>query len=409
MKFRLIAKKILTLYFVILAKAILARYKPKIVVITGSVGKTSTKSALYAVLRHFVSVRKNEIQGNAWGIALTIIGGNTETRVGAQVGNIFKSLLVLIFKGDYPAWLILELACQKPGDLDEVLPWLAPDVVIITYFGLTPPHIEFFKSREHLISEKLSILSKLKKDGFVIWNIDDPNLNYVKEKITFGLKSEANISGSNIQVVYREDFPDGLNFRINYGGNSVPIHISKALGNNHIYAFLAAFAFASKQHFNMITASQAAENYNPPWGRMKLVEGEKGTLIIDDTYNSSPNAVEEALNSLSQIKVPGRKIAVLGDMLELGRDTHDAHKQIGELAAKSVDYLITVGFRAQGFGEGALGFLDSGKIAEFEDIHKAGKFLENLIKPGDIILIKGSRPLHLEEIVEEIKAVSRVL
>jgi len=406
MKFRLLVKKFITYLLLVEAKLVLAKYKPKLVVITGSVGKTSAKNAIYTVLRPFVSIRKNEVKGNAYNLALATIG---QTK---WLPALFFGIFILIFKINYPQWLVFELACRRPGDLKEVNFFLRPDIVVITYFGELPPHIEFFQSRKQLIDEKLSILNKIKKEGLVILNIDDPNFDYVREKIknqfvTIGFKPKADFSASNDEIVYEAGLPVGLNFRINYEGKSLPISVFGALGRNHIYAFLYAFALAVKNHFNIIEASHEGKKYDAPSGRMKLVPGEKDTLIIDDSYNSSPAAVEEALKTLRELRVKGRKIAVLGDMLELGRDTQEAHKTLGELAGKTVDFLITVGFRAEGFAEGALGILPSKNIRQFEDVHKAGKFLENLILPGDVILIKGSRAMHLEKIVEEIKIPSK--
>lgn len=409
MKFRLIAKNLLTGLFVGLAKVILTKYQPKIVVITGSIGKTSTKEALYTILRRFVSVRKNTIQGNNLGLALSIIGGDPEPKPLNYLQTIWKGINLVLLKAPYPKWLILELSVREPGDLRLITPWLTPDSVIVTYFGLMPPHIEFFKSREHLIDEKLKIIARLKKGGTVYLNADDPNFEYVKSKIkasivTFGLTAGVNVLGSNVQTIYENDFPSGMNFKVNLEGHSLPVNIKGALGKNHVCAFLASVALASRERFNLIEASQAAENYSAPWGRMRLSLGKQGALIIDDSYNSSPKALEEALNTLRDIKTPGRKIAVLGDMLELGRDTYENHKQMGALAAKTANQLVTIGFRARGFGEGAAGLMPSGNIFEFEDPRQVINFLKNSIKPGDVILVKGSRIMHLEKIVEEIKA-----
>ena len=399
MKFRLIAKKILTFVFILQAKLILAKYKPKIIVVTGSVGKTSAKSALYNVLRQFDSVRKNITKGNSYQIALTIIGASDK-----WFKSLIKGFFILIFKEKYPHYLILEIACRRPGELEEILPWLPIDFAIVTYFGMVPPHIEFFDSRKHLIEEKLKILQNLKKGGTVILNADSPDFNFIKEKIraqivTFGFDA-GDVRGGNLQIIYESNLPTGINFRIDYGGNSVPVNIKGALGRAHVYAYLAALAFAYKNNFNMVLASQSAANYDAPWGRMKLLAGLKDSLIIDDSYNSSPSALEEAITALSEIKTTGRKVAVLGDMLELGRESHDVHIRLGELAGKTIDFLITVGSRARGISLGASVKLKSSQIMQFEKNDEVIEYLKNLIKPGDLILVKGSRAMRLEEVVK---------
>jgi UDP-N-acetylmuramoyl-tripeptide--D-alanyl-D-alanine ligase len=409
MKFRPIVKKILTWLYIACAKAILWKYRPRVFVLTGSVGKTSAKNAIYTVLRRFQSVRRNVIQGNALGLALTIIGGDPNPSAITQIKNLLKWLGEIIFRQEYPKWLLLELAVREPNDLMEIMPWLKPDGLLITYFGETPPHVEFFKSRHHLIETKLKILRNLKKDGFVIVNADDPDFEFIKEKIalpftTFGFKESADIFASNSQLIYENGFPAGLNFKLNYSGHSLPVNIKGALGKNHIYAFLAAFALTDRLRFNMIEASQEASRFVCPAGRLCLLAGRAGSLVIDDSYNSSPAALMEALATLREIEAPGRKIALLGDMLELGRDTYAAHREAGLLAGKIVDFLITIGPRAAAIGEGARRYLKVANYRHFSTTKEINEFLKQFINAGDVVLVKGSRKMELEKIVEEIKA-----
>jgi UDP-N-acetylmuramoyl-tripeptide--D-alanyl-D-alanine ligase len=147
------------------------------------------------------------------------------------------------------------------------------------------------------------------------------------------------------------------------------------------------------------------EEYNSPPGRMKLMKGIKNSVIIDDSYNSSPVALEEALKALKLLKVKGKKIAILGDMLELGIHSTGAHKKAGEQVARAADVLITSGIRARFFAEGALTTgMPENNIFQFDDSRDAGKFSETLIEEGDVILIKGSQSSRMERAVEEIMA-----
>lgn len=151
--------------------------------------------------------------------------------------------------------------------------------------------------------------------------------------------------------------------------------------------------------------SQALKSYCGSLGRMKLIDGIKGSCVIDDSYNASPVAVEAALKTLENIKTKGLKIAVLGDMLELGKYTTEEHKKIGKLAGGVCDLLLVVGLRAKSMVAGALlGGLSEKNIIEFEDSQKAGKYLEKIVKEGDIVLVKGSQSMRMERTVEEIMA-----
>lgn len=413
-----IFKEIIIFILQLEARLVLKKYKPNIITITGSVGKTSTKSAVYAVLSEFFFVRKSEkIFDNRIGFPLTILGsshGSNNPFLWLKI--IFEGIKLLISKQQYPGWLILETSVKRPGQIKKIISWLSSDIVIVTPFGLTPPHVEFFKSPEHLIEEKSSLIQTLKPDGLLLLNIDDPQVLELKQKtktkvFSFGFGDDVMVKASNEQILYgdTEAGPTGIGFKINYDGNSVPIEITGALGKNHIYAGAAALAIAYAKDLNMITASRALEKYDTPPGRMKLIKGVKETVIIDDTYNSSPIACEEALKTLKEIKTSnlpaqaGQKIALLADMLELGKHTDEAHKRIGRLAAESADKIVTVGMRARFIAQGALiGGMSEKDIFQFEDAKRAGKFLEQEIKKGDIILIKGSQYMRMERAVEEI-------
>ncbi|MBX4210946.1 hypothetical protein KW783_03180, partial [Candidatus Parcubacteria bacterium] len=191
----------------------------------------------------------------------------------------------------------------------------------------------------------------------------------------------------------------------NFAGNSVPMNIRGGLGRQQIYPMLAAYCVGLSQNLNIVKMNQAARRHVTPRGRMKLVVGIKETTIIDDTYNSSPVAVREALETLKLVKTSGRKIAVLGDMLELGKFSFDAHEEAGKHASKIVDVLMTVGVRARQIADGALdGGLDENNVYQFDEAREAGRFLQDTIKSGDVILIKGSQSIRMERTVEEIMA-----
>lgn len=394
------------------AKLVLKKYKPKIVAVVGSVGKTSTKDAIASVLAEFFLVRKSEKSYNSeLGVPLTILG--RETGWGsliAWVAIIFEGFALLLFKNHYPKWLVVEVGADRPGDIQKISEWLKPDVVVVTRFGEVPVHVEFFSSPEALLKEKACLVSALKKDGILVVNNDDKKALSMKEKfdgmiMTYGFNKGSAFLASKDEIIYKNGKPVGLTFKIDYDGKSMPVTLFGVLGRQHIYPAIAALSVGGYLKLNMVRMSQAFGKYSTAPGRMRIIEGIKGACIIDDTYNASPVAMEAALETLRNIKTEGKKIAVLGDMLELGKYTVEEHKRIGEVAGGVCDLLLVVGMRTKGIVSGALiGGISEKNIIEFNDAQKAGKYLEHILKSGDIVLIKGSQRVRMERTVAEIMA-----
>ncbi|KKR70594.1 MAG: UDP-N-acetylmuramoyl-tripeptide-D-alanyl-D-alanine ligase [Candidatus Nomurabacteria bacterium GW2011_GWB1_40_7] len=407
-------KKVIAYILRIESQFVLWKYKPKIIAITGSVGKTSTKDAVYAVLSKIAHIRKSEKSFNSEiGLPLTILGcPNGWNNPVIWLANVFKGLWLFLWPHKYPEWLVLEVGVGKQGDMKKTASWLKTDAVIITAIGETPVHIEFFDSRKHLIEEKSQLIKTLKQDGLLVLNTDDKAVLEMKAKskhrsITFGFNEGADVLGSGDAIFYGDNGePEGIIFRADEGGNSLPVVIEGVFGRNHVYASLAALALSSGLKLNMVTAINSLKNYDVPPGRMRLLKGIKDSLIIDDTYNSSPLACESALKTLGEIKCKdkeGKKIAVLGDMLELGRHTTEAHKNIGKIAKENADILIVVGPRAKAIKEGAIeAGMGLESIFEFLNSYEAGDFIKTFLQKNDIVLIKGSQGMRMERVVEKI-------
>ncbi|MFA6256823.1 MAG: UDP-N-acetylmuramoyl-tripeptide--D-alanyl-D-alanine ligase [Candidatus Paceibacterota bacterium] len=407
-------KKILTYVLKTESRLVLWKYKPRVIAITGSVGKTSTKDAVYAVLSDLSYVRKSEKSFNSEiGLPLSVLGiPNGWNNPISWILNILRGLWLFIWPHKYPKWLVLEVGVGKPGDMEKTALWLKTDAVIITTIGETPVHIEFFESRKHLIEEKAALIKTLKPDGLLVLNRDDETVIEMKGRtrnrcVTFGFSEGSDIRGSSDNISYNEkNEPEGIIFRVDAEGKSLPVVIDGVFGRNHVYASLSALALASGLKLNILSAADSLRNYDVPPGRMRLLKGIKSSLIVDDTYNSSPFACESALRTLGQVKcrIEGcRKVAVLGDMLELGKHTIEAHKNVGKLARDSAEVLIVVGPRAKNIKEGALetGMKDD-QIFEFTDSREVGEFLKTFIKKNDIVLIKGSQGMRMERAVEAI-------
>lgn len=393
------------------SRLILKKYSPKVVAITGSVGKTSTKDAVYTVLSKFYSVRKSAKSFNSEiGLPLTIIGvPNGWNNPIVWIENIFKGLWMIIYKHKYPKYLVLEVGAGKPGDIKSVAPWLNPDVVVLTRFPDVPVHVEFFGSTEKLIEEKMNLAYALKKDGVLIVNHDDKNVYNVHHKVKRRFVSYGFDEGATYRAMYAdingaEGQKMGMHFKMEYNGSVFPVSMNNIVGMHHIYAGLIAISVAVECGCDILESIKAVADYKTPPGRLAVISGMNDSIIIDDTYNASPVAMEAALDVLKLVKGK-RKIALLGDMLELGKMTEEAHRKIGIIANDVADILVLVGPRSKFIADGAI---DNGfnikNLYSFDSSITAGKFLDGIIEKGDVILAKGSQGIRMERAVKMIMA-----
>ena len=210
---------------------------------------------------------------------------------------------------------------------------------------------------------------------------------------------------TNIHTAYEGNAPVGTTFKLEYDGNVFPVTMRGVLGVAPVYSALAAIATGVYLKLNIIDIIGRLSSHMSPSGRMRVIRGIKGSTIIDDTYNASPVAALAAVEALKSVKTKGKRIAVLGDMLELGKFTIEEHKRLGQQAGSFVNLLLAVGPRAKYIVEGALDSDMSEKnIIEFDDSRLAGKYLEGILGDGDVVLIKGSQGIRMERAVEEIMA-----
>ncbi|MBU3925964.1 UDP-N-acetylmuramoyl-tripeptide--D-alanyl-D-alanine ligase, partial [Patescibacteria group bacterium] len=389
--------------------------KPKIIAVTGTVGKTSSKDAIYTILSPDFHVRKSEKSYNSeLGVPLTIIGAKTAWNNFFEWFLIlFKGFKLLIAKYDYPKWLVLEMGVDRPKDMKRLVSYVKPEIAVITTLGEVPVHVEYFKNPEEVAKEKSRLAQAIKKEGHVILNADDNLSLSIREKVkakilTFGFSDEADLTASNYHIVYKkevdQDIPEGITFKVDYKGNIIPVRLFNIFGKQAVYTALSSMAVATAMGMNLVETAEALSRYKPPAGRLRLLEGIKNTFILDDSYNSSPIAVQAALEVLAEIPAK-RKIVVLGDMLELGKFTIDEHKKIGKSLKKLANYIFTVGPRAKFIAEEARqnGFKEN-YIFEFSTADEAKMEVQKKIKEGDLILIKGSQSMKMEKITEEIMA-----
>ncbi|PIT87929.1 MAG: hypothetical protein COU31_00390 [Candidatus Magasanikbacteria bacterium CG10_big_fil_rev_8_21_14_0_10_40_10] len=399
------------------SKKIIKKHKPDVIGITGSVGKTSAKEAISAVLAGSFSVRSSfKNYNNEFGLPLTIIGaGKSPGSSGwGWLKVLIKGLgLVCLPKKKYPDMLVLEMGADKPGDIEYLVDIAPCKVGVLTF--ISHAHTEFFKTIKKIAQEKRIILSHLRRDGFAVVNFDnDMVIQSIKttkaEVITYGFKEGSDLQATDLNVIIDPNtgWPAGLNFKVSYKGNIVPVFLPGAISKPLVYAALAGLSVGTVFGINLVQGAQSLQKMPVMAGHMALISGIKGTLIIDDTYNSSPEPNRSALETLSEIKIkPGaRRIAILADMLELGPETDNAHREVGfKVAECGVDYLITVGEAAKHILASAReAGLSEDKTAGFSDSVSAGRFLQDKLNEGDVILVKGSQSMHMEKIVKEIMA-----
>jgi len=407
------------LYFFLkkFSAAVIRKYHPAVIGITGSVGKTSAKEAIRTVLESHFDVRASaKNYNNQAGVPLTIFGATkTPGRSVAGWMKVFaKALRLLVIRDDrYPKMLILEMGADRPGDI-QYLTDMAPCAVgVLT--AISHAHTEFFKTIKKIAQEKRIIISHLRRDGFAVLNFDDElvmeNAGVTKAAVlTYGLKEGAAIRATDVNVLFDDSGwrPVGLNFKVHYKGNVVPVFLPGALSESFIPAALAAIAVGSIFGVNLVSAAESLRQFAPLPGHLRLIPGIKNTLIIDDTYNSSPAAAKAALETLASIPVPAgaEHYAVLGDMLELGLETEAAHREIGFKAAElGIDCLVTVGEASKITAAAAReAGLDEHHITRFDNSVAAGKFLQEQLGEGDVILVKGSQGSRMEKIVKEVMA-----
>jgi UDP-N-acetylmuramoyl-tripeptide--D-alanyl-D-alanine ligase len=413
-----------------LARLTILRYKPKIIGVTGSVGKTSTKTAIYTVLNKYIKTRASYGNlNNDLGLPLVILGDweekdlkliSRETPSGQSLFKkfsfwlkvIFKSLGQIIFKNhNYPQVLVLEYGADRPGDIKYLLSIAKPIISVITAIGEVPAHIEFYNSKEELAIEKSQLITVLPSWGFAILNSDDETVmslvHRTKAKIlTFGFNEDADISIINFENKFEDGKPWGEVFKLKYGNNIFPIRIHNTFGKTHAYACGASALVGMCLNLNLISIAEALEEgYVPPKSRANIIKGIKNTLIIDDCYNASLLSMSASLELLASFPVK-RKIAILGDMLEIGKYSIFAHEKIGEIAAKTADILITIGPRAKFIAAKAKECgLKQKNILSFETAEEAIDPIINLIKENDLILLKASNAMKFYKIKEAIQFV----
>jgi UDP-N-acetylmuramoyl-tripeptide--D-alanyl-D-alanine ligase len=358
-----------------LARHTRLRAEIPVVAVTGSVGKTTTKDMTAALLAARGPVLKTEGNlNNQYGLPLTLL--RLEDRHTAAV---------------------LELGMSAAGELRALSAIAAPDVAVIT--RVAPVHLEFFASLGAIADAKAEILEGLVQGGAAVLNGDDPLVaergrRHTGRVVWFGRDRRYDVSAENWR-----GSPAGMRFDLVVEGRkhdvALPLH-----GEHFVTNFLAAAAAAWALGLTPEALADAATHLAPARHRGEVLRLQGGVTLIDDCYNSNPVAVEAALAAL-QLAKGARRVAVLGDMRELGASAEALHRAAGESAAAHADLVIGVGALARHLADAAAA---TRPTLHFEDADAAAAAIGDVVKPGDAVLVKGSRGVHLEKVVDALSA-----
>lgn len=394
----------------VMSVAVLKKYKPTIVGVTGSVGKSSTKEAIALVLGAKFRVRKNEENyNNEIGIPLTIIGAKSgKSSLFGWLRVLMIWLKTMLVPGKYPEILVLELGIDRPGDMKYLLSFLPVQVGVMT--NVSSSHLEFFKTVGHIAREKGLLLKHLPESGTAIACADDKQSMRVASKakarlITFGFGESASVRAEHVSFSSDAGSFDGCHFKVVFDGKTLPVHLPYVVAEHHIQAILAGMAAGLAFKLNPMDITASVQSFRSLPGRMRMIAGLKQSWLIDDTYNASPTSLDAALKTLGSFQ-GGRRIAIVGDMLELGSESESAHEKVAEwLVTRKADVALFVGTRMLAAHEALVksGFAKE-RCLWFASSSDAIEAAKNLIIPGDVVLVKGSQGMRMEKVSEALLA-----
>ncbi len=374
-----------------LARAIVKKYEPGIIAITGAVGKTSTEEAICAVLREIRSVRgTSPYFANALQIPLAIIGPWTEgSGMFFWLKVIAAGIQNLLITKEYPELLILEYTTRSALEMRELLAIARPQITVATTLYDAP------------YNETIKLIEALPSNGYSIVQCDDPATARLRERtrahsMTFGFNEGADMRITNLEY-HAEELSDGvykpvgITCNLAYGEQCVPVRLDGAFGKAPAYAIAAAASVGMAFGLNLVRIAEALHYYRIPPGRMHLIPGKKGTYIFDDTRNATLASLKEAIETIAALPAK-RVISVLGAMDIREKDARDSYDALIYRAAKISDICIIIGNAHA---------IDKRNSMRFDTAEQASAELQTLIERGDVILVKG---LHTHSIVQALSS-----
>ena len=398
------------------AKRLIKKVQPEIVAVTGSVGKSSTKDAIAAVLKmRYQVLRSPKNYNTEFGLPCAVLGLES---AGKSAWGWAVALLKGFWRSHWPSqsWpklFVLEMGSDHPGDIARLCAIAPPKIGVVT--TVAAQHAEAYGSIEDIAKEKSVLISKLSAGGVAVLNRDDERVWAMRSLtsakiISFGFSPEAEVRATHLAIKfdYAGGVDCGVSFQLEHAGSSATIILAGTIGRQAVSAALAAAAVGLAKGLNLMEIVEGLSDFMPPVGRMRCLAGIKHTLLIDDTYNAALKAVLAGLEAVASLDFPGdeRKIVVLGDMLGLGQYTQGGHEEVGQLVAKyNFDLAVFVGTHMVIAERAAVAAgLAENKVMHFAKATEAGLFVQEKMKSGDVVFIKGSRDMHLEKVVQELMA-----
>lgn len=361
-----------------LAKYYLNKINPQVVAITGSNGKTTTKDMTAAVLATQYNVQKTQANfNNEIGVPLTILAMEPNTEI-----------------------LVVELGMDHPGELTVLSELVEPDVAVITMIG--EAHLEFFGTRDKIADSKMEIVTGLKEDGVLIYKGNEPLLQervakISQESLTFGTDEAVLVDYQAEQIK-----SDGVQTRFMIKNHNTPELTIPLMGEYNVANALTASAVGEYFHITGMNLQKALREFALTKNRTEWVSGKQGARILSDVYNSNPTAAKEVLKTITDLPVVGEKIVVLGDMLELGAQSSQLHASLAEVInADEISQVYLCGEMMRHLGEVLADKMPVERIHLYDVTDKELLLadLQKEIKSDDLVLVKGSHGIHLEEIV----------
>ncbi|HYC88849.1 MAG TPA: UDP-N-acetylmuramoyl-tripeptide--D-alanyl-D-alanine ligase [Thermoanaerobaculia bacterium] len=359
-----------------LARSIRETYAPLVIGITGSAGKTTTKEMIATLVATERRTHKS------W--------GNFNNQIGAP--------LCMDNMPDGAEVVVSEMGMNHAGEIAEIAGLMRPQVGV--YTNIAPVHIEFFADGIYgVAAAKRELLENVVPGGTVIVNNDNEHVvrisrDFEGRRVTYGVEHDADYRATDI----RERGLLGTRFTLHAEGAARELELALP-GRHNLDNLLAAIATARAVGISWEGVERGVKEVKPAYHRGIVIPW-RGATIYDDTYNSNPYALARTLELMTQADVAGRRIAVIGDMLELGEQELQFHRDAGRGIPKSIDVVVGVGTRSQALLDGAreAGF-EQGNLRHFTDAEAAGAFLRAFIQPGDLVLLKGSRGVGLDKAV----------
>jgi UDP-N-acetylmuramyl pentapeptide synthase len=388
-----------------LARAMLAKYQPRIVGVTGSVGKTSTVAAIALALQGSFRVRApKKNYNNEIGLPLAVFGEASPGRsvLGWLAVFLRVSWQLVIRNRHYPEVLVLEYGADHRGDIAYLTGVARPDIAVVTAVGSA--HAEFLGTRADIWQEKSMLVRAVPPSGRVVLAADDAEVLRMREVaqapvLTYGLLPSVDVSGV-MGAVRSEHGMFGQVVSVRAHGLEGEVFLEQAIGIGHGRSVVAACAVGVALQVPLQVCLERLRAYRPIPGRMRVLPGRHDTWLLDDTYNASPEAVHAALNTLASIPLPfgARRMAMLGDMRELGRYAAEAHRAVGAHGARvGLDWLMAVGGESRAMADAAVAAgMPSDRVMRWAHAEEAAHFLEERLSPGDLVLIKGSQGMRME-------------